>query len=748
MKICLAYTPFHRPNSIPFGIAYLKSYLERNIPKVRVKNLDLNVMFFNRIIQKGLNGLGKHCLSNNLKCIPLENLIVSGEIKKISERLKKRPSTQKDFNLYVNDAYIFEKFYKDVIDCYQPFFKYFIERDILPGLLEKILHQDVERILAEKPKIIGFSILAANNLPYSLALAKLIKSKTKVPVILGGAMMAHLDARELLEAFDFIDFIFHGESEKALEKFVKFFPSKKYDKVPNLAYRKGPHIQVKEREYINDLDIIPFPDFSDFDLDSYISAEKVLPIISSRGCYWRRCTFCTHNLPYSNHLRCRRIKNVIDELEAQVAEFKIRHFLFVDESISPTRLREMSEEILKRDLHVYYGAEGMRPENDLSYELLKKSYNSGLRWIYVGVESVTQRLLNKMDKGTKVETIKRIIENCYKIGICPFISYIIGFPSQTEKELREECLFLKEHLPYGTVESSLFTLLKGSSVLNNPDKYKIAVHSQKVLFEMNNKVVHSPVFDFVSKKGLTKNMAMKIADNELFSESHTSFDEITNTVLSATKFRLSSIDIKTDHLENYISSAIKTLKMNKIKIEEDYRHFLLGISYRQLNQFEQALEEFELVEKIALEEKFKAKIHFLLGECYERIGQYRKAIHSYEKALKIFLDNGAIYLGLGRAFFYLKEYKEAIKRLYKAIELNYKGGDVRLLLGFCYEKIKNHKKAISMFKKAEKIEPEEPRINFSLFRCYRRIGQVKQANKELDKWALKFQRIQRRSRSK
>jgi len=170
MKICLVFSPFHRPNSIPFGIAYLKSNLERNIPKVRVKNLDLNVMFFNRIIQKGLNGLGKHCLSNNLKCIPLENLIVSGEIKKISERLKKRPSTQKDFNLYVNDAYIFEKFYKEVIDCYQPLFKSFIEQDILTGVLAKILHQDVERILTEEPEIVGFSILAENNFSYSLGL--------------------------------------------------------------------------------------------------------------------------------------------------------------------------------------------------------------------------------------------------------------------------------------------------------------------------------------------------------------------------------------------------------------------------------------------------------------------------------------------------------------------------------------------------------------------------------------------------
>jgi radical SAM superfamily enzyme YgiQ (UPF0313 family) len=679
--------------------------------------------------------------------MPLENLIVSGEVKKMSTRLKKRPSTKKDFNLYVSDANIFEKFYKNVVDCYQSFLKYFIERDILPDVLLKILYEDLEKILAEKPDVVGFSILATNNLLYSLALAKLIKSKAGIPVMFGGAMMAHLDAKELLEAFSFIDFIFHGEGEIALEKFIKFFPLKKYDKVPNLCYRKGHHFQINEREYINDLDIIPFPDFSDFDLESYISAEKVLPIISSRGCYWRRCAFCTHNLPYSNHTRCRKIKNVIDELEAQMAKFKMRHFLFVDESISPHRLSEISKEILKRNIHIYYGAEGMRPENDLTNELLKKAYHSGLRWIYLGVESVTQRLLNKMDKGTKVEAIKKIIENCCKIGICPFISYIIGFPSQTEKELREECLFLKEYLPYSTVELSLFKLMKGSIVFNNPDKYDIAIHSQQVLVKINKRVVHSPIFNFVPKKGLSEDMAMKIANNEMLSESYTSFDEITNIVLSATKFRISPIHIETSHLKNYILSAIKTLKINKIKIAEDYCHFLLGISYKQLNQFEKALAEFEIAEKIALEEKFKAKINYLLGECYERAGKYHKAIHSYEKALKIFLDNGAIYSALGRAYFYLKKYKEAIKKLNKTIELDYKEGNIHLLLGLCYKKIKQYKKAIEEFIKAEKIEPEEAQINFLLSRSYRSVGQIEDANKELDKWVLKFKRIRQRSKS-
>lgn len=743
MKICLVFTPFHQPNSIPFGISYLKSYLERNISNISVKNVDLNSAFFNRIVKKGLKGLCKYCLSNKPKCAPIEDLIISGEAKKIRKRLLKRPSTKKGFNLYANNFFIFEKFYKSILDCYSPFLKYFIERDILPDILSEILYEDLNEILVEKPDLVGFSILAQNNLPYSLALAKIIKSKAEIPIIFGGAMMAHLDARELLKAFNFIDFIFYGESEIALEKFIKFSHFKKYDAIPNLAYKKGGHIQINEREYINDLDTIPFPDFSDFDLENYVGAEKVLPILSSRGCYWRRCAFCTHSLPYSNHIlsRNRRIKNVVDELETQMAKYKITHFLFVDETISPERLGEINEEILKRNIRIYYGAEGIRPENNLSYELLKKAYNSGLRSIYLGVESVTQRLLDKMDKGTNAETIKKIIENCYQIGIRPLISYIIGFPSQREDELRKECVFLREHLPYGAIELSPFSLEKGSFVFNNPTKYGVVIGSQNVLFKIKNMVVHSPAFDFVTKKGLSIDMAKEIVNNEVVSKEkpYVHFDEITQVLFSATKFMISRADIKASYFKNYISSAIKTLKINKSKIAEDYYyHFLLGVSYEKLGQFEQALAEFEKIEQIILGEKFRARIHLHLGECYEKTKRYHQAISSYEEVTKIFPNEVAVYLALGRVYFHLKKYKETIKKINEVIELNGRGSNIHFLLGSCYERIEQYKKAIKELRKEERINPENAQINFLLARCYRNIGQTEQSNRELDKGFLNF----------
>ena len=467
-----------------------------------------------------------------------------------------------------------------------------------------------------------------------------------------------------------------------------------------------------------------------------------MPIISSRGCYWKKCAFCTHTLPYSNHALQRKVKNVVDELEVQMAKFKTKYFIFVDETIPPSRLNAISEEILKRNIHIYYGAEGIRPENNLSYELLKKAYNSGLRWIYLGVESVTQRLLNKMNKGTNVATIKKIIENCRQIGLDHYISYIIGFPSQKEEELRKECFFLREHFPYGTVGWGPFELKKGSLVFNNPNKYGVVIRSQKVLFKIKNKVVHLPAFNFVTKSGLSIDMAMEIVNNEVSRKKEKlgiTFDEITNVVLSATKFRMSHIEIKTNHFENYISSAIKALKINKVRLVDDYYyHFLLGVSYEKLGQFEQALAEFMKIEKIILEEKFRARIHLHLGECYEKTKRYHNAISSYEEAVKIFPKGAAIYLGLGRAFFYLKKHKTAIKKINKVIELSDEGGNAHFLLGSCYEKIGQYKKAIKEIRKEEKINPENAQVNFLLAKCYRNMGKIDKFNIELNLGLLKL----------
>ena len=62
--------------------------------------------------------------------------------------------------------------------------------------------------------------------------------------------------------------------------------------VPNLIYKlDGEIIQNVIQEFdINDTDL---PDYRGINMDHYFSPEKIISVISSKGCHWAKCTFCT-----------------------------------------------------------------------------------------------------------------------------------------------------------------------------------------------------------------------------------------------------------------------------------------------------------------------------------------------------------------------------------------------------------------------------------------------------------------------
>ena len=117
---------------------------------------------------------------------------------------------------------------------------------------------------------------------------------TSIPVTVG-AGRGQVDAGRL------IDYLIVGEGEKGLEALAKsvLCPN---GGVPGLVYRKdGTNNEKSGSKAYPDLDALPLPDFSDTPPGRYHSPVPVLPYLSSRGCPWRRCAFCTHQKTYLHY---------------------------------------------------------------------------------------------------------------------------------------------------------------------------------------------------------------------------------------------------------------------------------------------------------------------------------------------------------------------------------------------------------------------------------------------------------------
>lgn len=332
-------------------------------------------------------------------------------------------------------------------------------------------------ILESSPTIVGISITSTSQIIPGLTLAKLIKGRNKeAHITIGGSVFTKLieNVKKIDGLFSIVDSFIVFEGEHALLDLAEQVDGKRdFKKVRNLIYRDNNSIRINEPFFAEDLNKLPTPDFDDLPLRLYHAPVSVLPVQTSRGCYYRKCAFCNLHLDHRN-FRLRRAELLLEDIRKLSQEYQTPYFFFTDESVPVSQLREISQGLLENKQEIKWMG-GVRFENALSLDVLRKMYESGCQKLVFGLESYNQRVLDIMKKGTKVEVVKRILDECLKVGISFHLYLIIGFPTETEKEALETLNFVltKEYLdlPGFSCLPSLFGMEKDSPITQNPMEY-------------------------------------------------------------------------------------------------------------------------------------------------------------------------------------------------------------------------------------------------------------------------------------
>ena len=163
--------------------------------------------------------------------------------------------------------------------------------------------------------------------------------------------------------------------------------------------------------------------------------------MSSRGCPYR-CKFCYKPLD-SRSYRMRSAENLIKEIE-QCYKMGIREIFFFDDnfSVSPTRVEEICDEIIKRKLKISWSFRGR--VNTINYPMLKKCKKAGCHRIHFGVETGTDEGLKKIKKDTTTEMIRSAFRLCKKAGITTVANFMIGLPWETKEDMFQTVKFANE----------------------------------------------------------------------------------------------------------------------------------------------------------------------------------------------------------------------------------------------------------------------------------------------------------------
>jgi radical SAM superfamily enzyme YgiQ (UPF0313 family) len=213
-------------------------------------------------------------------------------------------------------------------------------------------------------------------------------------------------------------------------------------------------------------------------MNNYYLPEGVLLLSISNSCYYKKCSFCLHNI--GTIYKQKLVDDVINEIKEIIKTKKVNKFFITDNAVHPIFLEEFSRKIIEQNIEIYYSCD-VRFEKEFDYEVLKQLYKSGLRVCYWGLETANNRVLNFIKKGTTIERNKQILENAYKIGIFNFVYFMLGIPTETVEEMNDTVNFMiKNRNIINACQYNSFNMVKGTDIYDNPQKYGLTKNDVEI----------------------------------------------------------------------------------------------------------------------------------------------------------------------------------------------------------------------------------------------------------------------------
>lgn len=330
-----------------------------------------------------------------------------------------------------------------------------------------------EEILAKNADIIGFNIWSTNRLQ-TLELVRLIREKDPNKLIVFGGPEAVLGLN-LFRDLDEPDVIVKGEGERAFLEIIRQY--RKTGSVKDIAgtliRENGKLKESAPRVEIEDLDSLPFPDFSDYELDKYLFQGHI-PISFGRGCVWK-CGFCTVENSWDK-FRTRSASSVFEEIKLRMKELDVKKFVNADPSLNQDldMLAELARLMIAEGIQVEWeGMAQIKPAMDAEY--LKNLNRSGCVLMNYGVESGSAKVLRLMRKPYTPEEAFQVIKDTCEAGIKVVMNFVVGYPGETEKEFQETLDFIY------SVKDYVFNIAHGhpclivpeSPLYRYPEKYNL-----------------------------------------------------------------------------------------------------------------------------------------------------------------------------------------------------------------------------------------------------------------------------------
>jgi radical SAM superfamily enzyme YgiQ (UPF0313 family) len=353
-----------------------------------------------------------------------------------------------------------------------------------------------DKIKSFQPNIVGLSTIT-NEAELMHHIALIIKRiSPEIAVVAGGPYPTVTP--EVVISDRNINYAVIGEGEDVFLELVESITSgKNLENISGIAYLKGGKPVVnKRREFIFDLDKLPFPAWELIDIKKYSQSNNMLgmlaeetyaPIFTSRGCPYQ-CIYC-HNI-FGKQFRVRSAENVWQEMKLLIEKYGVREFHFYDDifNLQKQRLIEICDLIIKSGYRVRFAFPNGIRGDVLDKEAILKLKEAGAYTLTFAVETASARLQKLVRKNINLKKINEAISFAAEAGLINFGFFMLGFPTETKDEMLATIEFARNsdlHFanffqvrPFPNTE--LYTLALQNGFVPPTNFYKYNYHSYEI----------------------------------------------------------------------------------------------------------------------------------------------------------------------------------------------------------------------------------------------------------------------------
>ncbi|HAJ57182.1 MAG TPA: hypothetical protein DCL35_05370 [Candidatus Omnitrophica bacterium] len=285
------------------------------------------------------------------------------------------------------------------------------------------------------PDLLAFSVMTYRYLETYGLINEIKKDLPSLKIVAGGPHIS-LFREEAFAGCAGLDFGVVLEGEMTLVELCKGAP---LGDIKGLISRShGRIVYNGDREFIKELDALPFPTYEKFELERSINkAVNALPVVSSRGCPFD-CVYCPVKCSIGQAFRMRSPENIIKELRYWY-ERGYERFSFADDNFTmdKARVERLCELIFKEGLKLKLSCDNGIRADRVDRKLLEYMKEAGFYRIAFGVEAGNNKVLKALSKKEDIETITGRIEESCGLGYEVDLFFLVGSPQETRQDLED-----------------------------------------------------------------------------------------------------------------------------------------------------------------------------------------------------------------------------------------------------------------------------------------------------------------------